>query len=96
MTQEVDKQSYARQPVPFRVPTADNTNLPPLMTKKELALRMQCLMACGSVNVKRFYSHVLTEEVLAKLGLTMKQVRTRSFKTFSRTQTVILIEVLNL
>lgn len=77
-------------------PRTDTNTLPALLTKKELASRMDCTMPGGLINRRRLYNCVLTDDVLERIGLTSEQVRKISFRTFTREQTVLLVEILSL
>lgn len=72
-----------------------NGSCPELITKKYLCYRFG-LLAGQRPNYPLLYSRVLTPDVLHQLGATEKEIRVRNFKTFTRTQSLILIKVLAL
>lgn len=77
-------------------PFSNNPTPPELLTKKWLVDHFGCRRGSGGINTKRLYSCVLTDQVLAALDLSAAQVRTKSFKTFTRQQSMQLRTLLGI
>lgn len=69
---------------------------PPVLTKKDICVRLGLLCPSMRPNYERLYRAALTDKVLEKCGLTAAEVRVRSFRSFTRQQSIILIEELAL
>ena len=69
---------------------------PPLISKKWLCYRFGLVQPCGRPIYPALYTKVLTPAVIEAMGATVEQVRNRDVKTFTRQQTMVLINVLGL
>jgi hypothetical protein len=67
---------------------------PPLLTKKWLAAHYGCLLANGSINLRRFRAQVLTAEVLQRAGIPPEIAYSRSTKTFNAIYSMSLTTIL--
>lgn len=67
---------------------------PPLLTKKWLAAHYGCLLANGSINLRRFRAQVLTKEVLQRAGIPPEIAYSRSTRTFNAIYSMSLTTIL--
>lgn len=85
----------------WHVETTTPTNpatfdVPQLITKKYLCIRFGLMQPSGSISYKRLYDKVLTASVIAGLNCTEQEIRNCRVKTFTREQSMKLIELLGL
>ena len=73
---------------------ADST--PPLITKKWLCFHYRLVHPCGRPYYPGLRRMVLTAEVLERAGLDPAQVFHKSKTTFTATESLALIQILNL
>lgn len=73
-----------------------HSDVPELITKKYLAARFGLIHPSGSIAYKRLYDKVLTPAVIAALNCTEQEIRNCRVKTFTRQQTLVLIQILGL
>lgn len=67
---------------------------PPLLTKKWLAAHYGCLLANGSINLRRFRAQVLTIEVLERANIPPEIAYSRSTRTFNAIYSMSLTTIL--
>lgn len=91
-------QPFSSWPDIWRQETQDNTfkTPPPLITKKWLCYRFDLVSGRDRLNYDGLYRKVLTPEVIEAMGATVAEIRSRRLKTFSRQQTMMLINLLGL
>jgi len=92
-----DNELFRPRTAPKQQNTEKHTEkVPQLLSKKWLAAYFGFVRPCGVVYYAGLYRHVLTVDVLTRAGLDMETVRTRQVKTFDRTSSLLLIEILGL
>lgn len=94
-------QGFSNPPSLFHIETTVPTNpaqsaVPELITKKYLAARFGLIHPSGRITYKRLYEKVLTPSVIAALNCTEQEIRNCRVKTFTRQQTLVLIQILGL
>jgi hypothetical protein len=100
MAESIDRQPFNTAPSLWHVETRLDTDQapapPPLITKKWLCVRFDLVQPSGRIYYERLYDYILTPEIIDCLGCTIDEIRNKSMKTFTRAQTLVLIDKLGL
>jgi hypothetical protein len=76
--------------------STDTNSTPKLLTKKELCVMYGLINSQGRCNYVALYNHVLTDDVIMKIGGRPETIRCRGKRMFSAVETVKLKRALML